>query len=449
MPDPSERDALIDTLTEQYRKQLKEQLPTGNLTLDQIEKAAGQIGKDVSQEVQKRLTQQETKKPRPKQQKCSCGQTARYKGEQPRTLVTVHGPLTLERACYYCALCQKTWAPCDVALGLDGGCTTRQVRLWVGWLCALPPFAEAATTLQMLTAVTLSPATLERLSLAMGQSLAQEQKQTAQAHRNERLPEPRSKPIRRLYVGMDGIFVPLRDPWQRDGSQGDLNCRFGECKIGVIYQTRQDASGKDCRVQQSDYVATLAGVEVLEPLLGTLAHQKGHHAAKEVVVLGDGAVWIWQIAAKQFPGAVQIVDFYHACDHLSAYSEARFGKGSVEGQSWQKARQAELKGGQFNQALTAIQAWRPSNEAKRKMRRDTYLYFYNNAERMRYDLFLEKGYHIGSGVVESSCKHIIGHRLDQAGMHWRQESAEAIATLRAAQLSSQPPDMTKHCVWPN
>lgn len=448
MSDTSERDALVDALTELYRKQLKQQLPMQNLTLDQIEKVAGQIGKEVSQEVQKRLTQQQTRKPRPRQQKCSCGQTARYKGEQSRTLVTVHGPLTLLRACYYCGACQKTIAPSDMALGLDGGCTTRQVRLWVGWLCALHPFAEAATTLQMLTGVCLSPATLERISLAMGQSLAAEQKQQAQDHRNERLPEPALKPIRRLYVGMDGLFVPLRDPWQRDGSRGDLHCRFGECKIGVVYQTLQDEKGKDCRVQHSDFVATLGGVEVLEPILGSLAHQKGHHQAREVIVLGDGAVWIWQIAAKQFPGAVQIVDFYHACDHLSAYSEARFGKGNTEGQTWQKARQAELKSGQLPQVLREIQLWRPSNEVKRKIRRDTYLYFYNNAERMRYQTFLEKGYHIGSGVVEASCKHIIGQRLDQAGMHWRQESAEAIATLRAAQLSSQPPDMTKHCAWP-
>jgi hypothetical protein len=301
----------------------------------------------------------------------------------------------------------------------------------------------------MLTGVFLSPATLERLSVAMGQSLSEEQKQKAQDHRNARLPQPAIKPIRRLYVGMDGTFVPLRDAWQRDGSQGKLRCRFGECKIGVVYQTHQDRQGKDKGVQLSDYVATLGGVEVLEPLLGTLAHQQGHHAAKEVVVLGDGAPWIWQVAAKQFPGAVQIVDFFHACDHLSAYAEARFGKGSPEGQVWQKARQEQLKSGQWEQVLLAIRQWRPSNEAKRKVRKDTYLYFTTNAQRMRYQTFLEKGYHIGSGVIEAGCKHIIGQRLDQAGMHWRPESAEAIATLRAAQLSSHPPDMTRHCVWPN
>jgi hypothetical protein len=353
------------------------------------------------------------------------------------------------RACYYCSACKKTWVPSDGVLGLDAGATSPQVRLQVGWLCALLPFAQAATTLQRLTGVELCAATLERIAVGMGQSLCQQQQQKAKQHREERLGPVDLKPIRRFYVGMDGVYVPLRDPWDRNGSQGDLNCRFGECKIGVVYQARQDEKGKDSRVLQSDYVATLSGVEVLEPLLATLAHEKGHHQAREIVVLGDGAAWIWQVAAKQFPGAVQIVDFFHACDHLASYSEARFGKESAEGKSWQKARQAELKSGQLNAVLAQIQSWRPSNEAKRKIRRDTYLYFYNNAERMRYQTFVQKGYHIGSGVVEASCKHIIGQRLDQAGMHWRQETAEAIATLRAAQLSSQPPDMTQHCAWPN
>jgi hypothetical protein len=141
MSDTPEHDALVDTLTELYRKQLQEKLPAGNLTLDQIEKIAGQIGNNVSQEVQKRLAQQQTRKPAPKQHKCSCGQITRYKGEQARTLVTVHGTLRLLRACYYCGQCQKTLAPSDSALDLDGGCTTRQVRLWVGWLCAFHPFA--------------------------------------------------------------------------------------------------------------------------------------------------------------------------------------------------------------------------------------------------------------------------------------------------------------------
>ena len=72
-------------------------------------------------------------------------------------------------------------------------------------------------------------------------------------------------------------------------------------------------------------------------------------------------------------------------------------------------------------------------------------YFVNNAERMRYETFLAKGYHIGSGVVEATCKHVVAQRLDQAGMHWRQESAEAIVALRAAQLSTEQINLKPYC----
>jgi len=449
MSTPSQRDALIEELLRQYRKHLEEQLPERELTLDQIEKVAGEIGEQASQDLQRHLVQRQTRKPRPKRQDCQCGQPARYKGEQPRTLVTVHGVLHLQRACYYCPTCQHTFAPEDIPLGLDSSCTTTQVRLWVAWLCALLPFTQAASTLQMLSHVALSAGTLERLTVALGQALRTKQQHEAQIHREDTSPQPLpTKTLRRLYVGMDGLFVPLREAWKRDGSQGKLACRYGECKVGVVYQTAKDDHGKDSRVTVSDYTATFAGVGVFEPLLATLAHTNGHHAAQELVVLGDGAAWIWQTASKQFPGAVQIVDFFHACAHLATYSEARFGKESVQGKDWQQARQQELKTGQMPAVLGAIKEWRPSNAAKRTIRKETYLYFANNAARMRYAQYLQKGYHIGSGVVEASCKHVIAQRLDQAGMHWRQESAEAVAALRAAQLSTHPPDLRLHCAMP-
>ena len=284
MPSTPERDALIEELVRLYRQQLQEQLPEGNRTLDQIEEIAGNLGETVSQQVQKRLTHKQAK-PRTKRQDCACGHPARYKGRQPRTLVTKHGPLTVYRACYYCAHCQKTLVPADTLLGLDAGCTTTKVRVWAGYLCALQPFAQAATTLTLLTKVVLSAATLERVSLVLGTSLRQEQTKQATDHRNERLPEPEGKRLRRLYVGMDGLYVPLREAWKKDQSVGALACRFGECKLGVVYQTKQDPLGRDARVSVSDYVATLEDVESFEPLLATLAHQQGHHLANEVVVL--------------------------------------------------------------------------------------------------------------------------------------------------------------------
>jgi hypothetical protein len=337
----------------------------------------------------------------------------------------------------------------DHALGLDSGSTSTQVRLWVALLAGQLPFAQATTTLQILTQVALSTASVERLSVRIGTSLRKHQHQQAQQHQAGTLPQPSQPGPKRLYIGLDGVFVPLREAWKKDKSQGALTCRLGECKSGVVYEACTDPQGKDSRaVRTCAYVATLDNAEAFAPLLGTVAHQQGHHRAKEVVVIGDGAPWIWQLAAKQFTGAVQIVDFFHVTQHLAEVAEARFGKGAPEARHWLSARQEQLKTNRLDAVLAEIRAWRPTSPAKRQLRLRTFAYLANNAQRMRYQTFLEKRYHIGSDVVEATCKHVVAQRLDQAGMHWRQESAEAIVALRAAQLCTLPPDLRPHCAMP-
>jgi len=444
----NERAALIAELLDKMQRQLEEQLPNDQATLDQIEEAAGKIGRRLSQDIQRRLVEERSKHHHTAKAACRCGRLARNKGEQPRTLVTAHGVLTYRRPCYHCASCHESFAPGDKSLGLDGGSTTTQVRLWVALLAGQLPFAQAATTLLMLTGVALSASTIERQSVAVGTALRQHQEEQAKKHQAGELAEPACKP-KRLYIGLDGVFVPLRDRWKKDASAGDLSCRYGECKSGVVYEALVDKAGKDSQVRTHAYVATLDKVERFGPLLGTLAHQSGHHRAKEVVVIGDGAAWIWQLAAKQFAGVVQIVDFFHAAQHLGQVAEARFGVDSAEGKAWLSSRLAELKTDQLDRVLLALRSWRPSSAVKQQLRRSTYAYFVNNAARMRYQTFLEKGYHIGSGVVEATCKHVVAQRLDQAGMHWRQETAEAIVALRAAQLSTRPPDLRPYCWMPN
>ena len=114
-----QRDALIAEMLEKMRRQLQEQLPEETATLDQIEEAVGKIGREVSQDLQRRLVQQRGKQPRPPKTECACGMPVRYKGQQPRSIVTAHGVLRYRRACYYCAECQQMLAPLDQALGLD------------------------------------------------------------------------------------------------------------------------------------------------------------------------------------------------------------------------------------------------------------------------------------------------------------------------------------------
>jgi hypothetical protein len=311
-------------------------------------------------------------------------------------------------------------------------------------------FVQAADTLRCLRGIDVSAATVERVAVRAGTSLRTAQQKEAALHYADNLPAKKRPCPRRLYIGADGVMVPLREPWKKDGSAGDLVCRFGECKTAVVYETFQDPSGRDQRLKTRAYSATLGSVEVFEPLLATLAHERGHHGAKEVVVLGDGAAWIWNLFARQFPGAVQILDFYHACEHLSWVAEAIYGKGSDRSRAWQKARQAELKadtGDGVQAVLRSIFSWKPPDKEGHKLRRDTFAYFRRNASRMRYGTFLQKGYHISSGIVEAACKHVVAQRMDQAGMHWSPAVAEAMVTLRANHLSTYPSDLRPHLAF--
>ena len=442
-PDP-DRQAFIDQMTERFRKKLEEHYTDDNATLEQIEEAVEKIGQAILPELQQKLTNKRAKKPRQNQLRCPCGGKARYRCQESKLLVTRHGLLRFRRPTYYCNQCRKGSAPLDATLGLDGADTSMSVREWMVLLAVQLGFVAAREVLYGLRGIDVSAATIERVAVQAGTSLRQAQHQEAHLHHLDRLPDQRTSCPRRLYIGADGLMVPLREGWKKDGSLGDLQCRYGECKTGVVYETARHKNGHDSRVLVRSYTATLEGVEGFEGLLGTLAHRCGHHAAQEIVVLGDGALWIWFMFGRLFPGAIQILDFYHACEHLAKVAEAMYGKDTHLSRAWQKACQAQLKDNGVERVVAAIAAWQPQQQAHQEIQRLEAAYFADNAERMRYKTYLEKGYHIGSGVVEAACKHVVGQRLDQAGMHWRQATAEAMVTLRAAQLSTLPTDLRPH-----
>ncbi len=386
-PDP-DRQALIDQMTERFRKKLEEEYTDDTATLEQIEEAVERIGQAILPELQHTLTSKRAKKPRDNQTTCSCGGRARYRCVETRTLVTRHGLLPWTRPTYYCSACGKGFAPLDATLGLDKADTTLCVRRWVALLAPQLGFMAARQVLQQVRGLDLSAATIERIAVHVGTGLRTAQHQEAKLHHQDRLPDRRTPCPRRLYIGADGLMVPLREAWKKDGSLGALQCRYGECKTGVVYETARDKAGRDTRVLTHSYTATLEGVEPFELLLGTLAHRCGHHAAQEVVVLGDGAPWIWFMFGRLFPSAIQILDFYHACEHLARVAEAMYGADTDRSRPWQKARQAELKANQLVAVVAAIAAWQPQSEAQQEIKRIETAYFIDNAERMRYKTYL-------------------------------------------------------------
>jgi len=441
-------EALIDAALSEIREQMRREFAETDLThatLDEIEAAIERVGSQWQRHFQRRLLEERSLGPRDNTVACPCGGSARYRKRVSRELTTRHGTLTLWRPYYYCAGCQEGFAPLDHALGLDAGSTTTQVRLWIADLAARLTFPEAMDVLSRLVEVQVGASTVERTAVAVGTALRQAQRQAAVQHHAGHPPPVQCKP-KRLYVSMDGKMVPLRDPWKKDGSVGSLVCRWGECKTAAIYEAHPGPEG-DAGVAQVAYTATMGDVSEFTPLVATLAHQRGHHFAPELAVLADGSVWLWNLAAAQFPTAVQIVDFMHASGHLFTVAHAFLGEGTAAAKEWVTARQAELKEDGVAAVLAAIRAFSPQSDKEAELRASEVRYFETNAERMRYGTFQKKGYHIASGVMEAACKHVVGQRLDQAGMHWREETAEAILALRAALLSTQPPDLRPYCCF--
>ena len=163
------------------------------------------------------------------------------------------------------------------------------------------------------------------------------------------------------------------------------------------------------------------------------ARRRGFDAAPRRVVLGDGAEWIWNLAGEQFPGAIEIVDLYHAKQHLCDVAKAIYGAGTDLATLWARDRRDELDQGRLS-ALVAV--LRPHTKTTDEARKCIH-YLIRNRRRMRYPRFRARGLCVSSGVVEAGCKHTIGARLKRAGMRWTVAGANAIIALRCCKLSGR------------
>jgi hypothetical protein len=167
------------------------------------------------------------------------------------------------------------------------------------------------------------------------------------------------------------------------------------------------------------------------------AVRRGIERARQVIVLGDGAPWIWGIAEEHFPGAIQILDLYHVREHLGTLAQVVYGSGSPTSEIWKTDRWAELDAGDVDRILVAMGRLRPRELQASEEVRKAIAYFEVNAERMRYAAFRSLDLFVGSGVVEAGCKTIVCQRLKLSGMHWTIRGANDIIALRCCALSGR------------
>jgi len=364
-----------------------------------------------------------------------CDGAARFSGRREKTFQSVLGPLTLERAYYHCAPCDKGFCPRDEALGLSESSLTPAVTRMVGAVGSAVAFQEGGQLLAELADVRLDAKTIERVSETLGRAIAADERLLVEAG---------SPSAPTLYLGMDGTGIPMRkqELKGRSGKQPDGSSKTREVKICSVWSAEgRDKDGVPVRdigsITYSAAIESAATLDTNETLsdfalrVQREADRRGFSHAPRRVVLGDGAPWIWNIADALFPGAIQIVDRYHVKEHLCQVAKAIWGAESPLAPPWAKERHAELDDGRLDNLISVLTLHAASCEQARQCAD----YIDRNQHRMDYPRFHEQGLCTSTGVVEAGCKVVVGARLKRAGMHWTLSGANAILALRCCRLS--------------
>ena len=396
----------------------------------------------------------------------SCGHVQRLVGERPKELITLVGPVRFVRAYYHCLHvgeaeaeqdCTHGEAPADALWGVDKQRTTPGVQEQISYLSAHLTFEEAAQTLCRTVPIGMSGRQALTLMRPVGEVLAASEDQQvmaleAQAKQAWSQPYVQRQPqqeIERLYIELDGVLARMRRgsvPMEQEevGRTGDV---YREIKAGAVFRAERGSKRSELALDvyvdtpapdSMRYVARRTAKGGFDWLLYQLAVDGGLARAQQVVVLGDGAPWIWNLVAEHFPGAVQIVDLSHAKEHVWDVAHAVFGRSTAVGTAWAMHACSLLEQGQCEALVSAISALPPippQPGQARSIPERAVDYFTTNAARMRYPLFRAQGMHLGSGIAEAACKTIVSTRAKRCGMRWTPEGLDALLPLRTAVLN--------------
>jgi hypothetical protein len=372
---------------------------------------------------------------------CGRGHEAVFTGYREKVIDTVLGPVILRRAWYHCARCEHGLAPRDAELGVAGASMSPGLRAMSDKAAAAVPFAPAAGLLEDLAGVRLTVKRVERAAEASGAALAAASRSRAGLIARRKLVPMRPEPLPdKLYIVIDGTGVPVtsKETAGREGKGEDGRARTREVKMAVFFtQDKLDEDGYPVRDRaSSSYIATFEPAAAFQRLVRAEGIRRGADHLRQLTIIGDGAAWIWNLAAAAFPEATCIVDLYHAREHLHSLTRSLEFMLPGRKDEWLAARLEDLDYGYIDGIAAAVRKY-PLEGVKKDQAEKELGYFLNNAPRMRYHWFRSRGLFVGSGVVEAGCKAVIGQRLKQSGMHWTVNGADSIITLRCAQASNQ------------
>lgn len=352
------------------------------------------------------------------------------KGRQTRQVQGLFGSFALTRDYYYHAGKKQGHCPADAALGLEEGYTPALARLLCLEGADETSYQKAQNHLAETGGIGVSARQIQRVVQRVGVA--------AQAwQEREALPGGRAVPI--LYVSADGTGVPMRQEELvgRAGKQEDGGAKTRQAYLGCVFtQHQRDEEGHPVRDDQSTtYVSSMGSIQEFGPCLRQDAIRRGLAVALQVVLLIDGAEGLANMGRLCFPGARQIVDFYHALEHAGKVLAALLGRKEHPDYKRRLGRWAKrLLNDKVEQLMAEVRRECAGKSQAQAVEKELG-YFLNNVARMQYGTFRRQGFFIGSGVIEAGCKTIIGLRCKQSGMFWGEPGAQNILALRCIQAS--------------
>jgi len=368
---------------------------------------------------------------------CACGGEAAYLSKREAVLFTLLGRVAYQRAYYVCPRCHRGCCPLDERLGLRPGEMSAEVESLVGMTGALMTFAKGSELFERLTLTSVSPQSMDKATQAMGAEMVQIEGEWLQASEDGlalRAQECAPKDGRRLYGALDATKVHTHE------RQGTEDQGWRDLKMGAWFVTDKPPpdtpeAAWDIRAQEVTYFCDFAEAKQFSKLVWATGFQRQALQASELVFLGDGAEWIWNLVHDNYPHATQIVDWFHAAERLAGVAKAAFEQ--MDGQAkWREQVSDLLWEGKVSQVIQSCQVLADGTRGREEARQAV-TYFTNNALRMDYATYRSKGYQIGSGTIESACKQLGIQRMKVPGATWNLEGARLTAKARAALLSNQ------------
>ena len=353
---------------------------------------------------------------------CECGGWQRFVNKRSRKVRTLFGNVEVPHWYYGCSDCGRTSSFQSPRLGDGNESCSFALRRVMSILGSETTYRAASELLRELTGQDVSVSQFERVAGAVGAhfeaSEEHEVSRSLKGCRDTSIESPDD-----IYVCVDGAMVREDEEWR-------------ECKVATVFDAIVNEEGEPEQGKAS-YQAGVWASDELGRRMYHEARRRGLERAGRLVVLGDGARWIWRQSDLHFGDPIEIIDWYHACEHLWEVSREFYGDETERCRRWVDSQKGFLMTDRVEVVIHNIEKLTPRTKRQTDIRRTNLGYFGDNRERMRYGTFRKQGMFIGSGAVESACKHVVQQRFKGAGMRWKKEGLKHLMAIRLARKSNR------------